>query len=85
MFRKTALALATIAALGTTVIAPTTASAGWKHHPHFHGHFHRGGGRWIGPALFGAAILGTAVVASCYRRQWVDTPYGPRPIRVNVC
>jgi hypothetical protein len=85
MIRKTLLALTAIAALGVSVSAPTTADAKpwWKKHHHHHKH---GWGKW-GPA-FGAAafIAGTAIaVESCYQRQWVETPYGMRKVRVYVC
>ena len=87
MFRKTLLALTAIAALGVSVTAPTTADAGpfWKKKWHHH-HGHRGWGYW-GPALGAAAIIGGAAIAveSCYQRQWVETPYGMRKVRVYVC
>ena len=81
MFRKTAFVLATTAALGAAALAPTSASAkpfgwGWGHH-------HGGLGLGVGIAT---GIVGAAIVAdSCYRRVVVDTPYGPRLRRVNVC
>ena len=40
MFRKTALALTTIATLGAAALAPTTASAGYHGHWHRHGYKH---------------------------------------------
>ena len=87
MFRKTLLALTAITALGATVSVPSTADAGWKKWKHHHNHFH--GRRWgyWGPALGAAAIVaGTAIaVESCYRRRWVETPYGLRKVRVYVC
>jgi hypothetical protein len=87
MIRKTLLALTAIAALGASVSAPTTADAKgffkkkWHHH-----HGHRGWGKW-GPAFGAAALIaGTAIaVESCYQRQWVETPYGMRKVRVYVC
>ena len=89
MFRKTILALTAIAALATTVVVvPTSADAGWRgrhHGHHFNGHRRHGFG-WYGPALIGSAIIGSAIIAnSCYQRRWVETPYGPRKVRVNVC
>jgi hypothetical protein len=47
MIRKSMLALAAIATLGTVALAPTSASAwgykgwgwGFGHHHHFHGHY----------------------------------------------
>jgi len=86
MIRKTLLALTAIAALGASISAPTTADAkpfGWWMHHHHHNH---GWGVW-GPALGAAAIIGGAAIAveSCYRRRWVETPYGLRKVRVYVC
>ena len=84
MFRKTILALAAIAALGTTAFAPTTASAGHRHH-HFARHH---GWGFFGPALLAGALVGGVAIAagaSCYERQWVETPYGLRKVRVYVC
>jgi hypothetical protein len=87
MIRKTLLALTAITALGATVSAPTTADAGWKKWKHHHHHYH--GRRWgyWGPALGAAAIIGGTAIAveSCYRRRWVQTPYGLRKVRVYVC
>jgi len=86
MIRKTLLAMTAIAALGASISAPTTADAKpfgwWKHHHHHH----HGWGVW-GPALGAAAIIGGAAIAveSCYRRRWVETPYGLRKVRVYVC
>jgi len=88
MIRKTLLALTAIAALGAAVTAPTTASAWHKpwHKPWKHHHHNHGWGVW-GPALGAAAIIGGAAIAveSCYRRRWVETPYGLRKVRVYVC
>ena len=59
MFRKTALALATVATLGATALAPTTASAGYyghgyKHHHFFkHGHFGYGYGHCFWKPFYG--------------------------------
>jgi hypothetical protein len=45
MIRKSMLALAAVATLGTVALAPTSASAwgykgwGFGHHHHFHGHY----------------------------------------------
>jgi hypothetical protein len=78
MFRKTIMALTAVAAVGAAVAAPTTADAGWRHH-------HRGFG-FYGPALLGSAFITSAIIANgCYQRRWIDTPYGPRKVRVNVC
>jgi hypothetical protein len=75
MFRKTAFALATVAALGAAALVPTEASAkgfkgGWGHH----------GWGW-GAAGAAALITSAAIASSCYR--WVETRYGMA--RVYVC
>jgi hypothetical protein len=85
MFRKTVIALAAIATLGTAAVTPTTASAGWKKWHHHH-HYHRRGWGYYGPALVaGAIVTGAVIASSCYRTRWVDTPYGWRRVRINVC
>lgn len=78
MFRKTAFALATTAALGAAALAPTSASAhGFGHHGHW------GWGLGVGIA---AGVIGSAIVAdSCLRREVFQTPYGWRTRWVNVC
>jgi hypothetical protein len=78
MFRKTAFALATTAALGAAALAPTSASAhGFGHHGHW------GWGLGVGIA---AGVIGSAIVAdSCLRREAFQTPYGWRTRWVNVC
>ena len=75
MFRKLVLALGAAATLGAAAMAPTSASA-WG----FHGHHGWGHG-------FRFGIYAPAYIASsCYiSRQWVDTAYGPRLRRVEVC
>jgi hypothetical protein len=81
MFRKTVLALAAVAAVLTT-LAPTTASAGWRHRHYYYRH------GWVGPAIVAGALFTGAVIAasqSCYQRRWVETPYGLRKVRVYVC
>lgn len=63
MIRKVTLALAAVAALGVTALAPTTASAGWKHKYFGHKHFY---------------VYGPAYVAygySCWKKKWVYDPY----------
>jgi hypothetical protein len=84
MFRKTLLALTAVAALASTAVAPTTASAGWKHHHH---HFHHGRGwGFFGPAFVAGTLLtGAAIASSCYETQLVETPVGLRKVRVYVC
>lgn len=70
MLRKTILALAAGAALGTAALAPTTASA-WGYHPGWHG------GYYWRPAV--------PVYGGCMVRRWVYTPYGPVVRWVNRC
>jgi hypothetical protein len=67
MFRKLSLAAATVVALGTAALAPTSASA-WWHGGYYH-HWH--GGWWgPGPVYYGGYGYGC--------RRWVPTPWGPR-------
>lgn len=89
MFRKIAFALATTAALGTAALAPTSASAGFGrfhgfHGPHYGYGLHRFGPRFgLGVA---AGIIGAGIVVDgCYRREVIDTPYGPEVRLVNIC
>jgi hypothetical protein len=81
MFKKTILAVAATIALGTAVLAPTTAASAHGFHG-FHGGHHgwgHGWGRnWGG---FGVTVVGP----SCYEYQTVMTPRGPRTRLVNVC
>jgi hypothetical protein len=65
MFRKLSLAALAIA-LGTTALAPTSASASW--HGGWHHRWH--GGWWGGPRYSYGAYYG------CPR--WVPTPWGRR-------
>jgi hypothetical protein len=77
MFRKTMLALTALGALSAAALAPTSASAGWKHHG-WHGHF--GGVRiYTGPVGYVGGY------DSCYRKRVVYTKYGPVVKLVNVC
>ena len=72
MFRKSLLALAAVAALATAALAPTSASAwhgGWHGHHHWHKHH-----VYFRPVHYG-----------CWRKVWVDTPYGGFFKRINVC
>ncbi len=81
MLRKLVLGLAAVAALSTTALLPTAASAknwkgnGWHHH--HHGHFGHGYGYFAGG--YGGGYGG------CYVKRLVPTPYGLRYRVVNVC
>jgi hypothetical protein len=79
MFRKALFALSALTVLGAAALAPTTASAGWKHHHGHHGHwgksFYYGGPSYV-------AYTG---YSTCWVKRWVDTPYGPRLQRFYVC
>ncbi len=83
MFRKSLLALATLATVTAAALAPTAASAkpfkgGGYHHHH--------GYAWgIGAGLVGAALVADAAYSNCWVKTWVDTPFGPRLRSVNVC
>ena len=97
MFRRFALALATMAALGAAAVAPTSSASAhpmFGHGPVFHGpighgpHFfgpHRFGHRW-GWGVGIAGLVGGAIVAdTCLRREVFDTPYGPEVRWINIC
>ncbi len=81
MIRKLTLALGAIAVLGAAALSPTTASAapGWHghgHHGHGHHRWHRGFG-FYGPTFIAGDY--------CYTvKRVVETPYGPRALRVQV-
>ena len=81
MSRKLVLGLAAVAALSTTAMISTEASAkGWKggwHHHHHHGHWGGGYGLYVGG--YGPGY------GSCYVKRLVPTPYGMRYRVVNVC
>jgi hypothetical protein len=81
MLRKLVLGLAAVAALSTTAMISTEASAkGWKggwHHHHHHGHWGGGYGLYVGG--YGPGY------GSCYVKRLVPTPYGMRYRVVNVC
>jgi hypothetical protein len=95
MFRTIAFALASTAALGTAALAPAAASAHpfigghgpvirgpVGHGPHFVGE-HRFGARW---PWIAAGVVGAGIVAdSCYRREVIDSPYGPEVRWVYIC
>ena len=87
MFRKLVLAAAATVALGAAALTPTTASAWHGGHGGWHGGhgggWHGGGSR--GPRFaFGGPVYG-AYAGGCIRNRWVNTPWGPRMRRVNVC
>lgn len=70
MFRMTAIALAAAATLGIASLASTApAAAGWHGHHHWHKHH-----VYFRPVHYG-----------CWRKVWVDTPYGGFFKRINVC
>jgi hypothetical protein len=71
MIRNSIIAIAATLAI---VALPSAASAGGHHH---------GGFRF---GLVGVGLVGaSAIAASCYRYQWVETRYGLRRVLVNVC
>ena len=88
MFRKLILAAAATVALSAAALSPTTASAHWHGGGggwHGGGWHHGGGwGGYRGPrfAFGGPAYYG---YGGCIRNRWVNTPWGPRLRRVNVC
>ena len=83
MFRKLALAVAAIAALGTAGLSVSTTPAeakkgGWHghhHHKHWHGgyRFHRG------------PYYASYGYSGCYVKRVFYTQWGPRVRWVNVC
>jgi len=77
MIRKFAIAVAAIAALGTTSLVASTPAAAGKGGGHHGGHF-RGLGLGFG--------LGFDVVDSCYRQVWTVNRYGEPVLRtIYVC
>jgi hypothetical protein len=75
MTRKLVIALGATAIIAGAALAPTAASAGWKHKHHHHG-WH-GGISMYTPAFFGPY---------CYRvKRLVLTPFGYKVRRVTVC
>jgi hypothetical protein len=74
MLRKTLLAVAATAAIGTAALAPTSASAHW-------------GGGWHGGWGFHpfVRIGGPVVYDSCTVQRWVHTRHGTELRWVNVC
>jgi len=78
MFRSLTIALTATAALAAAALAPTSASA-WGWHPHHHW------GHGFGIGIY-APVYATPVVSECYFvKRVIDTPYGPRVRRVQVC
>jgi hypothetical protein len=82
MFRKIALALIATTGLGLAALTPSAASAHGFGHGHGHwghfGHHWRGGFGFYAPIVYGGS--------SCYIvRRVVETPYGARVRRVEVC
>jgi hypothetical protein len=76
MVRKLVIALGATAIVAGAALAPTTASAGWKHKHHWHG-FH-GGISVYSPAFFAGPY--------CYRvKRLVLTKWGYKVRRVTVC
>ncbi|MBI4365500.1 MAG: hypothetical protein HY543_01635 [Deltaproteobacteria bacterium] len=77
MIRKLTLALGAIAVLGAAALSPTTASAAPGWHGHGHHRWHRGFG-FYGPTFIAGDY--------CYTvKRVVETPYGPRVRRIQVC
>mgnify|MGYP001308344365 CR=1 FL=1 len=70
MLRKTLLAVAATAAIGTAALAPTSASAHW-------------GGGWYGFHPF--VSIGGPVYDGCTVQRWVHTRHGSELRWVNVC
>ena len=75
MLRKTLLAIAATAAIGTAALAPTSASAHWG------GGWHGGG--WYGFHPF--VSIGGPVYDGCTVQRWVHTRHGTELRWVNVC
>jgi hypothetical protein len=74
MLRKTLLAIAATAAIGTAALAPTSASAHWG------GGWHGG---WYGFRPF--VSIGGPVYDGCTAQRWVHTRHGNELRWVNVC
>jgi hypothetical protein len=74
MLRKTLLAIAATAAIGTAALAPTSASAHWG------GGWHGG---WYGFHPF--VTIGGPVYDGCTVQRWVHTRHGNELRWVNVC
>ncbi len=65
MFRKSAIAIAAIAALGATALIPTEAAAHYRHFGHF-GHF----GRVIVPTAIVVGAAATVAPACGWQYGW---------------
>ncbi len=81
MLRKLSLVALAAASLGVAALAPTSASAwdgGWHHGWGFHPHVYVGGPFYYGPPV-------SYGYGSCFVRQLVPTPWGPRWRLVNRC
>ena len=76
MFRKAMFALTALTVLSAAALTPTAASAkGWHHHHGWSNSFYVGGPAYV-------AYTG---YSTCWVKRWVDTPFGPRLQRFNVC
>ena len=78
MLRKTILAVAATAAIGTAALAPTSVAA-WGFHPGWHAGFYG----WRGPVV--RVYSGYPAYGGCMVRRWVATPFGPAVRWVNRC
>jgi hypothetical protein len=66
--KRSLLLLAVSGAL--SLATPAFAHGGWRHGG---GHYHGGGGSWVGPVL-GAALVGSVVYAATYPRVVYSQP-----------
>jgi hypothetical protein len=82
MLRKLTLAATATVALGLAALAPTAASAHWQGNFGHRGFVHHG--FWGGPRYAFAAPV-RVYGDPCIRTRWVQTPWGARLRRVNVC
>ena len=86
MFRKALFALSALTILGAVALVPTAASAKkGGHHGGHHGHHGHHGG-W-GKSFYygGPSYVVSSGYGSCWTKRWVNTPYGPRLQRINIC
>ena len=75
MMKKLTLATALAATAITGMAATATPAQAREYH----------GGGYRGPRFaFGGPVYG-AYAGGCIRNRWVNTPWGPRMRRVNVC